>query len=320
MRKFGPTVESVETWVNQGIADGWCKPVPSHDRPGRFRRRFVADLSMGCEDPPTFEVWARYNRRAEQVRGIFVDITGRCRKCQTCLDNKARYWTARAMDEFQRSTAVYMVTLTIAPELHYQFDARMKQPLFRGSRLVREAVGPFDGLAPATLFRLRAREIGYEITDYLKRLRKRAKFRYLLVAERHMKEPNSPVYGRPHFHILLHEGAIPLVQPHEWQPESGYCQAGCKHRSGRVLLHPKPGMVHDNAFVRTQWPHGHTTVVRCIDVKSAVYVCKYVSKDPMARIRASQGYGKNLSEEESKYGVRSVKQLTPDDALPFGNG
>jgi hypothetical protein len=311
MAKHGRDVESVERWVGKGLSEGWCRPIPSHDRPGRFRRRFEANLAMGCEDPYTVEVWARYNRKAQQVRGIFVDVITRCRKCQTCLDNKSRFWTGRAMDEFHAASANYMVTLTIRPEMHYHFDARMQHDYFRGNKLIREKVGPLNGLAPATLFRLRAREIGYEITDFLKRIRKRAEFRYLLVAERHMKDPNSPVFGRPHFHVLLHEGVSPLVLPDEWQPQKGYCTAGCKHKSGRVLLHERDGTVHDHAFVRTQWPHGHTTVVRCMDVNSAVYVCKYVSKDPMARIRASIGYGKIPLGETSRDVVSSAENLTP---------
>lgn len=292
MRKFGREVASVEAWVRKGIAEGWCEAVPSHDVPGRFRRRFKADLSMNCEDPRVVEVFGRYNRKCEQVRGIFVDVSTRCRKCETCLSNKARFWTARARDEFERAGSTYMVTLTLRPEVHYELDARMQVPLIRGRKMVRDAVGPLSGLAPATLFRYRAREIGYEITDMLKRIRKRSPYRYLLVAERHMKDPNSPVFGRPHFHMLLHlnEGS-PLVQPSDWQDFEGPCEAACRTPQGRPVWH-KRGTVHDHAFVRSQWPHGFTTVMRCMDSKSAVYVCKYVSKDPMARVRASIGYGK----------------------------
>ena len=212
MRDNGRDVESVEAWVRKGIAEGWCKPVPSHDVPGRFRRRFVADLSMNCEQPYTVEVWGRYNRKSEQAKAIFVDVVTRCRKCQPCLDAKSRFWTGRAMDEFNAAPRTWLLTLTVRPEMHYYFDARMQQPLVRGNTLVREPVGPLNGLVPATLFRLRAREIGYEITDYLKRLRKaRGAFRYLLVAERHMADPSSVVFGRPHFHVLLHEVDTPEV-------------------------------------------------------------------------------------------------------------
>lgn len=294
MSKHGRDVEAVEAWVRKGIAEGWCKPVPSHDRPGRFRRRFRADLGMTCEDPVTVEVWGRYNRKGEQTKAIFVDVVTRCRKCQPCLDAKSRFWTGRAMDEFQEAPRTWLLTLTCRPEVHYYMDARMQQPLYRGNTLVREAVGPLNGLAPATLFRLRAREIGYEVTDYLKRVRKaRGSFRYLLVAERHMAEPSSVVYGRPHFHVLLHEVGSPLVLPAEWQVNAGPCEALCKWGStDRQLIHKHDGEAHIHALVRKQWPHGYSTALLCGDVRSAVYVCKYVSKDPMARVRASIGYGK----------------------------
>lgn len=218
------------------------------------------------------------------------------------MDRKARYWTARGMDEFMQSPATWLLTLTLAPEAHYAFDARMQQPLFQGNKLLREKVGPLNGLAPATIFRLRAREIGYEITKYLKRIRKeRGAFRYLLVAERHMANPQSEVFGRPHFHVLLHEvEGSALVLPHEWQPHKGPCVARCKY-GDKPLIHKKDGEAHDEAFVRTQWPYGYTTLIRCFDARSALYVCKYVSKDPMARVRASQRYGKNTLSTVDRY-------------------
>lgn len=247
---------------------------------------------MNCEDPPTVEVWGRYDRTGKQVRAIFVDVITRCRQCETCLNNKARFWTARAMDEFSRAQATWLLTLTLRPEMHYYLDARMTQPLLRGKKLIREAVGPITGLAPATLFRLRAREAGYEVTDALKRIRKNlGPFRYLLVAERHMENPSSEVYGRPHFHVLLHEVNAPLLAPHEWQEHSGLCEANCRNH-GKLVYHTKSGMAHDHAKIRQAWTHGFNSVRACRDMKSAVYVCKYVSKDPMARVRASIGYGK----------------------------
>lgn len=298
-KKFGRDVEAIETWVRRGLAEGWVVRKPhaladeADDRYLRPRRAFVAELAMDCEEPYTVEVWGRYSRTGKQVKGIWVDVNTRCRKCQSCLDRKAKYWAARAMDEYVQSSATWMLTLTCTPEFHYEMDARMRQPLYVAGKLVRHEVGPFNGLASATLFRLRAREIGYEITKYLKRIRKeRGAFRYLLVAERHMKDPNSPVFGRPHFHVLLHEQDNALVLPHEWQVSKGFCEADCKNH-GRPLYHKTAGEAHDAAIVRTQWAHGWTKLVRCGNAQSALYVCKYVSKDPMARVRSSQGYGKN---------------------------
>lgn len=316
-KRFGREVSTIETWVRRGIAEGWCKPVPSHDQPGRFRRRFAADLSMNCEDPPTFEVWGRYDRRERQVRAIFVDIKSRCRKCETCLKNKARLWTARAFDEYAQSQATWLLTLTLRPEEHYRMDARTQQPLFRGRTMVRDKVGPLSGLAPATLFRLRAREVGYDITDMLKRIRKNiGPFRYLLVAERHMKDPNSEVFGKPHFHLLIHEkyGSPALCRPDEWQTFDGPCESNlpCLTPSGRRVWH-KAGTVHDHARVRQSWKLGFTNCVACLNVQSAVYVCKYVSKDPMARVRASIGYGKSHEAGVGALGATLEETLEPSN-------
>lgn len=307
MARHGREVASVEAWVRKGIAEGWCKPgrLDLNDRvvpPERFHRSFVADLSMSCEDPYVYEVWGRYNRKCEQTTAIFVHVKTRCRKCAPCLKNKARFWTARAMTEFQRSPATWLVTLTLRPEQHAFYEARMQTPLRRGKKLLRDAVGPLDGLAPATLFALRAREIGYDITLILKRMRKNlGPFRYLLVAERHMGNADGAVYGRPHFHMLVHEMDRALVAPHEWQHEAGLCEADCRKPDGSLIWHSDPGMCHDHAKIRKFWTAGFNSVRRCVDMKSAIYVCKYVSKDPMARVRASIGYG---SEDE------------PQNALP----
>lgn len=110
VKDYGRTVETIERWVGKGLQEGWCKHVPSLDRPDRFRRRFKADLAMDCEDPPTIEVWGRYDRTGRQVKAIFVDVRTRCRKCQNCLNRKSRFWTGRAMDEFAAAPATWLFT------------------------------------------------------------------------------------------------------------------------------------------------------------------------------------------------------------------
>jgi len=285
MQKHGREVATIEAWVRRGIADRWCEPVSWRDAPDAFRRRFRANLAMDCEDPIEIEVWGRYDRKCDQVKPIFVTVISRCRKCAACLKRKARFWTGRAMTEYQASPATYLVTLTLRPEMHYHFEAGMQLPLYRGRKLIRDAVAP-ERLATATQrFRQLAQEEGRAVTAYLDRIRKRARFRYLLVAERHMGNPSSEVFGKPHFHVLLHEQEVgALIKASEYQEHAGRCTV-CDR------WHKDAYECCDHAFVRTQWPHGFTKVVRCVDAKSAVYVCKYVSKDPMARVRASLGYG-----------------------------
>lgn len=96
-------------------------------------------------------------------------------------------------------------------------------------------------------------ECSIEITKYLKRIRKEsgAKFRYLLVAEHHKS-------GLPHYHVLLHE-------------RDGI---GVKHRT-----------------LATQWQIGFEKWRIVSDIREAAYLCKYLSKATVARVRASGAYG-----------------------------
>ena len=102
-------------------------------------------------------------------------------------------------------------------------------------------------------------EVGREVTRYLKRVRKEsgARVRYLLVAERHKS-------GQPHLHIMVHEAD--------------------QERPVRY------------ATLANQWKLGFVHFKLAQDTKTAAYVCKYISKALLARVRASLRYG--LGEEE----------------------
>ena len=117
----------------------------------------------------------------------------------------------------------------------------------------------FDALSPHDQFMERMTEIGKEVTLYLKRVRKEsgARVRYLLVAEAHKS-------GLPHLHILVHEVD-----------------------SDRPVRHKT---------LADQWKLGFTRFKLALDVKTASYVCKYISKALLARVRASLGYGRGEAE------------------------
>lgn len=98
-----------------------------------------------------------------------------------------------------------------------------------------------------------------EVTRYIKRLRKQSKvpLRYIVVTEKHKS-------GLPHFHMLVHE----------------------------VELKP---ITHK--ILSTQWKMGFEKW-RLVPIESthhARYVTKYISKDALTRIRASQHYGQTES-------------------------
>lgn len=103
-------------------------------------------------------------------------------------------------------------------------------------------------------FRAMVDFVNPEITRMLKRIRKNsgAGLRYLLVAEAHKS-------GMPHWHILLHEHSVACpkrILDQAWQ--YGFCKW---------------------KLVETQEP------------RQARYVCKYLSKAALSRVRASAYYG-----------------------------
>lgn len=113
----------------------------------------------------------------------------------------------------------------------------------------------FESYSYPEQFRYRCRVIGREITKYLKRVRKEsnAPLRYLLVAEAHKS-------GLPHWHLLIHEQSI---------------DSPCPERT-----------------LRKQWHLGHSKWKLVHTRRGATYLCKYLSKSMLARVRASMHYGR----------------------------
>lgn len=111
-----------------------------------------------------------------------------------------------------------------------------------------------EAMSPSAQFPHLVREISPELTKWLKRIRKEsgARLRYLLVAEGHKS-------GDPHFHVLLHEV------------------------DGAVRKRTLEG----------QWGQGfsHWRLVEGSDGRAAWYVCKYLAKSALTRVRASAAYG-----------------------------
>lgn len=120
----------------------------------------------------------------------------------------------------------------------------------------------FDSLPRNEQFALLHRAISVEITKYLKRVRfeSKANIRYLFVAEAHKS-------GLPHYHALVHErpGSPPVLYK----------------------------------TLQDQWHLGFSQFKLAKDPRAAAYLCKYLSKDAAARVRASVGYGKASSQDQS---------------------
>lgn len=180
--------------------------------------------------------------------GFVVGLTMRCRKCQKCRRMRQMLWSDRAKNETANSFRTWFGTITIAPEHQYRFLCLARE------RQAKQGID-YDQLDYGEQFRLRVREIGAEVTKYLKRVRKEAQapMRYLWVCEVHKS-------GEPHFHVLVHEQA-----------------AGCNYKW---------------ATLSQQWGLGFTKWNLVKSLSQATYLTKYLSKSTAARVRASVGYGR----------------------------
>ena len=229
-------------------------------KPGYIRHGFLShewDISGSCLRPATREIFGRplirigrsYDMHGSWEKPMSMILHTRCRKCETCMRLRASEWTYRAISEVREAARTWFGTLTLSPESQHLMVSRARQRLWSGGT-------DFDMLSPNDQFSERMREIGREVTLYLKRVRKEsgAALRYIIVAEAHLS-------GAPHLHILVHEADI-----------------------------EKPVRY---ATLAKQWKLGFTKFKLARDVKAAAYVCKYISKALMARVRASQSYGKD---------------------------
>jgi len=130
----------------------------------------------------------------------------------------------------------------------------------------------FDAFDPATQFAARHNQISKEITAYVKRVRKEsgAEIRILCVTEAHKS-------GLPHYHMLVHES--------------------------KATEHVRHKTLND------QWRLGFTNWKLAADAKSARYVCKYLTKSSMAKVRASLDYGNPPTISDHSSASRGVEIL-----------
>lgn len=294
----------IRRWLGKGLAKA------RHLGEGTL---WEVHLQMNCDTPVSIRYAgvAAYSKRA--VKPVLADAYYRCRKCEQCMDTRARLWAGRAFDEFEKAARTYMATFTLSPEEHALLDVRVSAA---GQWPDRSRLSDADW--QRKLFAARAAVFGAELTKWLKLARRRSYerhgeaggLRYLLVAESHDSEKTDEwMRGRPHFHALLHEqfrGALfsgdpslALLNGQDGELE----KRKYKTHSGEW----KEGVfVTDEATVRQEWQLGFTKFQLCFDGKSAFYLCKYMSKALMYRVRASVRYGEKpenaMNESEVKKG------------------
>ena len=220
------------------------------------------NISADCQSPARLELDGRTAFRKGNLyrddRGptLSLVINARCRKCQRCLEHRRRLWAARAAHETIFAQRSWFGTITLNPHHRMMMQYRAMQRLDLGGTV-------WEHLTPAERLEEISIEIGRELTNWLKRVRKEigARLRYILVQELHKD-------GTPHYHCILHEvpGSAPVL-----------------HRT-----------------LTRQWKLGFTKFALVTDKRSAYYVAKYLSKDSSGRVRASLRYGQPISYSEVK--------------------
>lgn len=180
--------------------------------------------------------------------GMKVSVHVRCRECRNCLEMRARMWSWRAVSEWEASERTWFGTLTLRPAAHDRY------------RLLAQRAGDvrandFDLLTMDEQLLARHRQIGSELTLFLKRVRKNSgaqKLRYLLVMEAHKS-------GLPHYHLLVHQA-------------------------------PGDASISYDSL-RNAWNAGFSKWNLVHGKRAAIYCCKYLAKSSLARVRASLNYG-----------------------------
>lgn len=209
------------------------------------------NIAGRCSEPRGVEVASSSMDLIARNKLTWVELKVRCRKCPNCARFRSAMWRDRARTEIALWPVSYLGTLTLTPDEQY------RSLLIAQQSLAEQAVR-IDELSEAEIFRERCSVIGEWFTLYMKRVRKAlgTPMRYLLVAEAHRS-------GLPHLHVLLHE--CERYSQDAWDTFS---------------------------VLKSQWPHGHCTfngIER--DMRASYYVCKYLSKSALARVRASRFYG-----------------------------
>lgn len=218
-----------------------------------------------------------------------VEYEVRCRRCEACLRYRSRCWRDRALAEFRHSEA--LGCRAWLGTFTFAPEKHYQAACAARYECSRQSVD-FDALSDSEkLDKLLKHYYGPHLTRFLARVRKQVRIRYLLVCELHQS-------GLAHFHAVIFEtdAGAPL--------------------SERML--------------RGAWRQAHLGFCRfnlCRTSAGAAYVCKYISKSAVARIRASGDFGNPLRiavkprdyDPPSTWGV-SRGGLTPSEASEASPG
>jgi len=227
-------------------------------------RTVECDISGGCQSPCTMEMVSREGQRVTHLKrdGIIRYKTAVHGFMRVILHTKCRKCDhcrrKRSQMWFHKAKAEFAgASRNWFGTLTFTLDEHFMCETRCRATLAVQGVD-FDALPDPEKFSERVKDLGRLVTLWIKRVRKNsnAPFRYLMIAEAHKT-------GLPHFHVLLHEQDF--AQPIR-----------------KVVL-------------QEAWPHGFSNMKLAKDERAALYVCKYLSKAMMARVRASLHYGNHIN-------------------------
>lgn len=234
-----------------------------------IRERVIAwDASGGCENPYPFTVEGRWRSRGGydawgdfRRSGLEIPefgLRGHRKPIWVEIDAPCRRCRVCLARRSAHWAARAKVELSAASRTWFCTLTASPEWQFvyaarASARLEKRGVA-FHALSDGEQFIERSSEFGRDITKYLKRIRKESgvPLRYILVAEAHKS-------GLPHFHMLLHEASDKAIR---WKTLS------------------------------EQWKQGFSQFKLVEGNGAAWYVCKYLSKAALARVRASRLYGR----------------------------
>ena len=282
------TVERLEEVARNGVLGGYAE-VYGH-------RKVLLKLAMDCEQPYGHTLFSRISaQHGKKVQPITVDLEAQCRKCFSCKRRRSMRWQARAITEYHMAPRTVFGTITMSVTEQLRLDDLITLRLAKGRV-------DFNKLSQREIFAERTKQFGAEVTKYFKRVRKgdsthAPELRYLLVAEVHdSDETSEEMRGRPHFHLLMHEqqagqlvngDPLEVLRTRERSGEYVHRWAWNKrYKKWDERVH-----VADDAFIRKNWTLGFTNFQWAQSAQAASYVCAYLTKSLMLRVRASEHYG-----------------------------
>lgn len=225
------------------------------------------DVSGTCDKPLwAFQEGALSDLEAKIAGDPFsyrVEMKVPCRKCRSCLAFRAYRWRTAALAEIASAERTWFGTLTFRPSEHVR--ALYSLPTIEGTRSPEAQAAACHNV------------LGRDVTKWLKRVRKLsgASLRYLCVVEAHTER----LEGFPHYHLLIHERSRGEREWKLWDDRNGEFRSGCGCQE---------------RLYRLSWSLGvseFTLVPEDDAQRRAAYLCKYLSKSMLARVRASLRYG-----------------------------